>query len=388
MSFLDIALLVAIALAILGGYRLGLITRVASWLGLAAGLALSVWLLPRFLDQLESTNHGLLLVLSIGLLLVGATLGQAIGFIVGGRLTPRGSDGVFGTIDRLLGGAAGFVGVVVILWLVIPVFIASPGWLATQTSNSWIARTVENSLPPAPDAMQALRSVVGEGSFPDVFDALRPTPNLGAPPESTGLSFDVAARVARSTVKVEGPACTKLQDGSGFVIGDGLIATNAHVVAGERSTNILRDDGRRFDGTVIAFDPARDLAIIRVVGFDRQPLVLSNLKSEGTSGGVFGHPGGEPLRIAPFKVARLINATGRDIYGSNKTERKVLELSATLRPGDSGSALANGQGEVVGIAFAIARDTPNVAYALTPSELQETLATTGTTAVSTGPCLT
>ena len=66
----------------------------------------------------------------------------------------------------------------------------------------------------------------------------------------------------------------------------------------------------------------------------------------------------------------------------------MLELSATLRPGDSGSALANGQGEVVGIAFAIARDTPNVAYALTPSDLQKMLETAGTTAVSTGPCLT
>ncbi|MCX6510271.1 MAG: MarP family serine protease [Actinobacteria bacterium] len=387
MSFLDIALLVAIALAILGGYRLGLITRVVSWIGLAAGLALAVWLLPRFLDQLDSTNSGLLLVLSIGLLLVGATLGQAIGFVVGGRLTPRRRDGAFGAIDRVLGGMAGLVGVVIILWLVIPIFIASPGWLASQTSNSWIARTVENSLPPAPDAMQALRSVVGQDSFPDVFDALRPTPNLGAPPESTGLSLDVAARVARSVVKVEGPACNKLQDGSGFVIGDGLIVTNAHVVAGERSTNILRDDGRRFDGTVIAFDPARDLAVVRVSGFDRPPLPLSNAKSEGTSGGVFGHPGGEPLRIAPFKVARLINATGRDIYGSSKTERKVLEISATLRPGDSGSALVNQQGEVVGIAFAIARDIPNVAYALTPSELQATLATTGTKTVSTGSCL-
>jgi S1-C subfamily serine protease len=84
---------------------------------------------------------------------------------------------------------------------------------------------------------------------------------------------------------------------------------------------------------------------------------------------------------------RLINETGRDIYGSSKTERKVLEISATLRPGDSGSALANEQGEVVGIAFAIARDTSNVAYALSPAEMQATLATAGSAAVSTGNCL-
>ena len=390
MSFLDLVLLGAIVLAVLGGYRLGFITRVVSWIGLAAGLALAVWLLPKFLDQLDSTNHGLVLVLSIGLLLVGATLGQALGFVVGGRLTPRRRDGAFGVVDRVLGAIAGLAGVIIILWLVIPVFVATPGWLATQTSNSWIARTVDNSLPPAPDAMQALRSVIGDGSFPDVFDALRPTPNLGTPPASTGLTLETAALVARSVVKVEGPACNKLQDGSGFVVADGLIATNAHVVAGERSTTVIRDDGRRFEGSVVAFDPARDLAVVRVGGFDRPALPLATGAStslDGATGGVFGHPGGEPLRIAPFKVARVITATGRDIYGSNRTERKVLELSAALRPGDSGSAVANAQGVVVGVAFAIARDVDNVAYALAPSEVQAVLATVNASAVSTGSCV-
>lgn len=390
MSFLDLVLLGAIVLAVLGGYRLGFITRVVSWIGLAAGLALAVWLLPKFLDQLDSTNHGLVLVLSIGLLLVGATLGQALGFVVGGRLTPRRRDGAFGVVDRVLGAIAGLAGVIIILWLVIPVFVATPGWLATQTSNSWIARTVDNSLPPAPDAMQALRSVIGDGSFPDVFDALRPTPNLGTPPASTGLTLETAALVARSVVKIEGPACNKLQDGSGFVVADGLIATNAHVVAGERSTTVIRDDGRRFEGSVVAFDPARDLAVVRVGGFDRPALPLATGAStslDGATGGVFGHPGGEPLRIAPFKVARVITATGRDIYGANRTERKVLELSAALRPGDSGSAVANAQGVVVGVAFAIARDVDNVAYALAPSELQAVLATVNASAVSTGSCV-
>jgi len=389
-SIVDILLLGAIFLAVFGGYRLGFITRVVSWIGLAIGLALGVWLLPKFLNQLGSANHGLVLVLSVGLLLVGASLGQALGFVVGGRLSPRRRDGAFGILDRTLGAIAGLAGVVVILWLVIPVFVASPGWLSTQTSNSWIARTVDNSLPPAPDAMQALRAVIGDGSFPDVFDALRPSPNLGTPPASTGLTLETAAAVARSVVKVEGPACNKLQDGSGFVIRDGLIATNAHVVAGERTTTIIRDDGRRFDGSVVAFDPARDLAIVRVSAFDRPPLLLgtdSIGSAAGTTGGVFGHPGGEPLRIAPFKVARVINATGRDIYGSNRTERKVLELAASLRPGDSGSALTNPQGVVVGIAFAIARDVENVAYALAPSELQAVLATVSDSAVSTGTCV-
>lgn|GEM_PF-352289 len=390
MSVLDVVLLFVIAIAVVGGYRLGFITRVVSWIGLAAGLALAVWLLPKFLTQLGQANRGLVLVLSIGLLLIGATLGQALGFVVGGRLTPGRRNGAFGAIDRGLGALAGLAGVVIILWLVIPVFVSSPGWLSAQTSKSWIARTVDNSLPPAPDAMQALRTVIGDGTFPDVFDALRPTPDLGTPPPSTGLSVETAALVARSVVKVEGPACNKMQDGSGFVVADGLIATNAHVVAGERSTTIIRDDGRRFDGAVVAFDAARDIAVLRVSEFDRPALPLargSASSDDGTTGGVFGHPGGEPLRIAPFKIARVINATGRDIYGTNRTERKVLELAASLRPGDSGSALVTPQGVAVGLAFAIARDVENVAYALAPSELEAVLSTVGAASVSTGSCV-
>lgn len=388
MSLLDLLLAVAILLAVIGGYRLGFITRVLSWVGLAAGLGLAVWLLPRFLDQLDSSNRTLVLLLSIGLLLIGATIGQALGFVVGGRLTPRRRDGAFGVTDRVLGGMAGFAGVIVLIWLVIPVLNASPGWLSAQTTRSWIARSVDASLPQAPDAMQALRSVVGDGPFPDVFDVLRPTPNLGTPPSSAGISTEVAARVARSVTKIEGPACAKVQDGSGFVVGDGLIATNAHVVAGERSTSVVRDDGRLFNATVVAFDPARDIAILSVRGFDRPPLdITSSPVTSGSTGGVFGHPGGDPLRIAPFEVARSLTATGRDIYGSSRTERKVLELSSSLRPGDSGSALINASGDVVGVAFAIARDAADVAYALDPSELRAVLATVGPNPVSTGPCL-
>ena len=93
------------------------------------------------------------------------------------------------------------------------------------------------------------------------------------------------------------------------------------------------------------------------------------------------------MRIAPFSVARVIDATGRDIYGSKRTERKVLELSSSLRPGDSGAALSNAQGVVVGVAFAIARDVENVAYALAPSELQAVLGRVDGSAASTGACI-
>jgi S1-C subfamily serine protease len=388
MSVFDVVFIALALLAIIGGYRLGFVARVVSWIGLGLGLVVAVRLLPPFLDRLNTTSHGLVLVLTIGLLLVGASLGQALGFLLGGRSRPQRADGMLGTTDRVAGAMAGLAGLVVVVWLVLPVLVASPGWVSRQATTSWVAQRIDAALPPPPDAMQALQALVGSDDFPDVFDALRPTPELGPPPVESGLTVATATEVSRSVVKMEGAACGRVQDGTGFVVADDLVATNAHVVAGEHDTTVIRDDGQRFDGSVVAFDPNRDLALVRVSGFDRPSLpVQPTAVRDDTIGGVFGHPGGEPLRIAPFRVARQITATGRDIYGEGTTERQVLELASDLRPGDSGSAVVDPAGDVVGVAFAIARDQPDVAYALAPSELLAVLQTGSTAVVSTGRCL-
>jgi S1-C subfamily serine protease len=388
MNLLDLLLIAVATLAVIGGYRLGFTTRAVSWIGLAAGLALAVKILPAFLGQLDTTNHGMVLFLTIGLLLIGASLGQALGFMLGSRLSPRSTNSALGAVDRSLGAVAGLVGVTALFWLLLPVLVASPGWMAREAAGSRIAQRVDRMLPPAPDTMQALRSLVGPDAFPEVFDALRPTPELGDPPANSGLTGFVAATTARSVAKIVGVACSRIQDGTGFVAREDLVVTNAHVVAGEKTTTVIRDDGRQFDGTVIAFDPGRDIAIISVPGFGRPALAIQAARVEnGTTGGVFGHPGGDPLRIAPFSVARTLSAKGRDIYGSGVTERRVLELAASLKPGDSGSAIVDPNGTVVGIAFAIARDRADVAYALATAELASVFESLPSGGVSTGPCL-
>jgi S1-C subfamily serine protease len=86
-------------------------------------------------------------------------------------------------------------------------------------------------------------------------------------------------------------------------------------------------------------------------------------------------------------VARVLEATGRDIYGTGLARREVLELAASLRPGDSGSALVAPDGSVVGVAFAVAKDRPDVAYALSTDELRAVLAAPRSGLVDTGPCL-
>jgi S1-C subfamily serine protease len=320
-------------------------------------------------------------------LIAGAFLGQAIGVIAGARLQLVLPPGPARQTDRLVGGAAGVIGVLISLWLLLPTMADVPGWPAEQARGSRIARFVHDAFPDAPDTLQALRSLVGDDQFPSVFTALQPTPDVGPPPAESGLSQAIADRASAATVKVEGEACRRIQEGTGFAFGAAdLVVTNAHVVAGEDSVHIFRSDGSQAPATVVAFDPNRDLAVLRVPGLSRSPLPGGETDAGGR-GAVFGHPGGGPLRIAPFQVAQVVTAAGRDIYDRNPSERRVLILSANLMPGDSGSALVEPSGTVVGVAFAIAPDKPGVSYALHMQELAAVMAGDLSRPVDTGPCL-
>lgn len=387
MNVLDITLIAVAAMAALGGYRLGFLARTVSWIGMGIGLFAAARVLPWFVETF-SEESAASLVFSAGIiLLVGAFLGQAVGLLIGSRLRFRLPNEEWHTLDRLSGAAAGVLGVTVLVWLLLPAMAESPGFFADQSRNSVIARGVDRALPDAPDTMVALRQLVGEDRFPRVFDALRPAPDVGPPPPDTGLPADVVSFASAATVKVSGIACDRVQEGSGFVtLGPDVVVTNAHVVAGHETTEVVRDDGRRLAATVVVFDPDRDLAVLRVPGMDRAPLAIGD-SSDGAGGGVFGHPGGAPLRIAPFIVGEEVEAVGADIYDRRQTRRDVLILASELRPGDSGAALIDGSGAVVGVAFAIAPDDPDVAYALDTSELDEALRNDLTSPVGTGPCL-
>jgi S1-C subfamily serine protease len=108
----------------------------------------------------------------------------------------------------------------------------------------------------------------------------------------------------------------------------------------------------------------------------------------GDDGAVYGHPGGQDaLDISPARIQSKINARGLDLYGSRQIRREVLILAAKLAPGDSGGALVDTTGTVVGVAFAIAPDQPATAYALSSAELRAVLSVPRSAQVDTGPCI-
>ncbi|HLI02440.1 MAG TPA: MarP family serine protease [Acidimicrobiales bacterium] len=375
MDSFDLVVAVIAALAAIGGYRLGFFTRVLSWVGLAVGLLVVVRFLGRILTALDLPSAGARLLVAAAVLIGGALIGQAVGVVVGSRLHRVLPFGPLRAVDRVLGAAVGVLGVGVALWLLLPSVSSVAGWPARVTRESSIARWVTADLPPPPDPLEKVRSLVGTGGFPQVFNALRPGEVVGPPPADDPIGAAVTRRAAASTVEVEGEACNRVQEGSGFAVAPGLVLTNAHVVAGEArgATDVLLPSGRQRPARVVLFDPDRDVALLRVNGLGEPPLPLGTGRV-GLAGAVLGHPGGQrDLQVQPATVAREITAVGEDLYGRHTTSRDVYVLAANLAPGDSGAPLVGPGGRVVGVAFAIALDRKGTAYALTTREISADL---------------
>ena len=166
-------------------------------------------------------------------------------------------------------------------------------------------------------------------------------------------------------MKVSGQACGRVLTGSGFAVDTETIVTNAHVVAGVDGPSVIRPDGRRLSATVVVFDPNRDLAVL--VGARPGP----GAPARGDGRDRHRRRRLRPSRAVrtrwrsrPARIEAAINALGRDLYGSRTIRRDIYILAAQLEPGDSGGALVDTDGEVVGVAFAVAPDQPATAYAL------------------------
>jgi len=433
----DLLLVTLVVCLAVGGYRLGFVARVLSWVGLALGIAVAAWAAPKVLDtvpgllgvegDLDSVSR---LLLVGGAFVVIASLGAAVGAAVAAKLRRFIPVGAARRLDRGAGAVAGALGALILIWLFLPAVSEVPGTISREARNSAIARAIDGAVPRPPKSLQALRQAVRDANFPQVFDELGPSPRTGIPPPPDVLAPAVQARVKTSTVRVSGVACGRLMDGSGFApepeiivtnahvvapavqarvktstvrvsgvacgrLMDGsgfapepeIIVTNAHVVAGEAATQVLRPDGKRLAARVVVFDPQRDLAVLSVPGLNQAPLPVA-AANVGDKGAVFGHPEGQiEVDVQPARVDGRRTATGRDIYNSASTRRDVLFLASRLAPGDSGGALVNEGGAVIGVAFAIAPDEPATAYAISDKELRPVLAQPRKGPVGTGPCV-
>jgi serine protease Do len=143
--------------------------------------------------------------------------------------------------------------------------------------------------------------------------------------------------------------------GSGVVITpDGFLVTSAHVVA--RSSGPVRatlDDGRELEATVAGADPFSDLAVLRAAAQDLAPAELGD--AEGLRVGQLVVAIGNPHGFGGSVTAGVVSALGRSLTTqAGRIVENVIQTDAALNPGNSGGALADGLGRVIGINTAVA----------------------------------
>ena len=195
---------------------------------------------------------------------------------------------------------------------------------------------------------------------------------LAVPLALLGLSGCAAPSVdelSRGVVRIEALPCGRSGVGSGSVLDDGLVLTNAHIVAGSTDDVTVRTwDDRVLPGVVVGFDGERDLAAIEVGGLRGDGFGLAEAE-EGERVRIMARPRGVELEILEAEVVRLINATGDDIYGEGDVSRRAMELSVDVVPGVSGGAVINDRGQLVGVVFAESRRRAEVSYAVDAREV-------------------
>ena len=381
-----------LALAVIAGWRGGLIGRLGAWVGFAAGgLATARWV-GSGIELLNIDGQNQRLAIAAAAVLLGALLGHGVG-----RRLARGLRGLvprpFRLIDSIIGVfvAIGFVGL--FIWILIPPLAAAKGWPERQSEQSKIVEFVERYAPITPSATGFLGELLADWSAISTFRPEEGPLDVGLPPEEISVSAEVLETAAASIVRVQTTACSQQQNGTAFAISPGLVLTNAHVVAGAKKVEIALPGEDLKPAAVTAFDPERDLALIRVE-VEIPPLSLQT-PMEGQLAVVIGHPLGGPLRTAPIRFVEKVIANGEDIYRSLETKRKIWFAAANLKSGDSGAPVIDTNGDGVGVIFAIAPqgalDHDRAAYVLDRSEIAgfmaEVAAFDERSVVNTGKCL-
>jgi serine protease Do len=144
--------------------------------------------------------------------------------------------------------------------------------------------------------------------------------------------------------------------GSGFVIrGDGVVVTNAHVIAGASRVSVAMRDGTRYDAEVVGLDESNDLAVVRIKakGLPVAPLGRSSDLIVGEWTIAIGNPFGFVLgNNEPSVSVGVVSAVGRNLAGRGEGGGAYIDMiqtDAAINPGNSGGPLVNASGEVIGV---------------------------------------
>lgn len=389
MNLLDVAILALLALSLMTGYRRGAALQVIGYGSLLVGLLVGAILAPQL--AVLATDPAMQSVVALGSLLLIAGLFDAAGWALGTRAWAAARQSHLGTLDSWAGVGVAALATLLAVWFLAFNLVQGPiPALSRQIRGSAIVRGIDGVLPRPPSLLVQLRGVLDRFGFPEVFEGLPPAPAGPVRGPTEGEVGRAADAAAASTLRVVGRACDRIQEGSGFIVADGYVVTNAHVVAGVEAPQVQQQSGGSIGAATVLFDPDLDLAVLRIDSTPAAPLdLLTENLGRGDGTAVLGYPQGGGLTVGPAAVRRVLEAVGRDIYGARTVSREVYELQTAVRPGNSGGPFVTADGGVAGVVFAASTTGGDVGYAITSTEAMAQIerGIGRIEPTSTGPCL-
>lgn len=370
MTLVDLLLVIAVGVAAWTGWRVGLTGYAIGLVGFVGGSVVGSRVAAHwFTKPTGPVTH---LLLEIGSIVVFALLGAAAGRWVGGRLGRGLRAASLGFPDRMLGGVTRGALALIACWLLAaPLAAYAPPAVASSVDNSHVLHAVSTVLP-AP--RQVLTDVTRQLRVPADLAGLVPTAYSAEDAPTSAQRQAVGGRAASSVVSVHTTGTVQLAEGSGFVVGGGLVVTNWHVIT--RASGItVTDGGGVHPASVAAADVDADIAVLRADGLAAPALTLAaDVVANGSPAVVMGYPGDGPLRIGAAVVLQRFPVVQSAAATSLARARDVYRIHAIVRPGNSGGPLLDMSGHVIGIVNAQSLAVDDEGYALTLGPLRSLLA--------------
>ena len=390
-QWLDIAVIVVALIAAISGWRSGALGSLMSFVGVVLGAIAGVMLAPHIVTHVHSPRGKLFTAMFLILALV--VIGEVAGVVLGRAVRGSIRSGPFRVFDSIIGVALQLVVVLIAAWLLGSLLTSSSQQnLAAAARGSTVISEVDKFAPEwlrsVPKRTLALLNTSG---LPEVLQPAGGTPIQAVDPPDPSLADGlVVSKSKPSVVKIRGVAtgCQKVLEGTGFVIAPNRVMSNAHVVAGSDSVTV-EAEGKKYDATVVSYDPNADISILDVPNLPQEPLVFAEEPAKtGTDAVVLGYPGGGEFVATPARVREIIELSGPDIYKTTTVNREVYTIRGLVRQGNSGGPMVNRAGQVIGVVFGAAVDDNDTGFVMTTDEVSRQLAKIGNTAkVPTGACV-
>ena len=381
LNWVDLIIVVLLIAAAIQGIRAGLVEFFVIG-GFFGGLFLGGWLFPHLLPIYDRT---LLTLVNANLVLLLAVSAAVKGYDIGHKVLSNGT-GKVRLAESALGSLLGVAAMLAIVGLLGVTIGRLPfGGFSNSANDSYTVQSLSLYLPPVPAVFAVFNRLVDPNSPPHLFVA--PPSSVARSPAAVDFER-AAAKAATATVRITSFGCGGVASGSGFVVGDNLVATNAHVIAGVKRP-IVKYNNHSYEGVPVFFDPNLDFAILRVSQLNVSPLNLATANVRiNTTVAVAGYPGGN-FATASGVISDDLNIFGRNIYDLGVIGRNVYEIQTHIAEGSSGGPVVLSSGQVVGIVFAKSDVSTAYGYALTSPHLLGALRTAqhATNRVNTGACM-